>query len=90
MPRTARVGDQATGCGGVVTITSGSPKVIDKGQRTARVGDSGVCTEHGDVVIETGNAKVKDDGQPTASIGDKFSCGAVIISGANNVIDGGG
>lgn len=87
MPNTSRVSDSLTH--GAVVV-SGSSKVIDQGQRTARIGDRVICPLHGPQVLVTGNPKVVDEGQPTSSIGDRASCGAVLVSGAGNVVDGGG
>ncbi len=85
MPNTSRIGDSHSHGGVIIT---GTGKVIDAASPTSRIGDLASCPIHGIVVIVSGNPRVIDAGSPTASIGDVLSCGAVITSGAPNVIDG--
>ena len=85
MPNTSRIGDIHSHGG---TIITGASSVVDQNSPTARIGDLAVCPIHGIVTIVTGNNTVIDEGSPTASIGDLLSCGAVIVTGASNVVDG--
>lgn len=84
MPNTSRKTDTLTHEAVVIT---GSDKVIDDNQPTARIGDLVSCPIHGVNPLVTGNPSVIDDGQPTSSIGDVAQCGAVLVTGAANVID---
>lgn len=85
MPRTSRIGDIHNHGGHLIT---GASSVIDKNSPTSRIGDLAICNIHGIVVVVTGNPTVIDENSPTASIGDRLSCDAIIVSGADNVIDG--
>lgn len=85
MPNTSRIGDTHSHGG---TLITGAANVVDGGSPTSRIGDQAICNVHGLVTIVTGNPRVVDAGSPTSSIGDVLSCGAVITSGASNVVDG--
>lgn len=82
MPGVARK-DDTTSHGGV--IISGCDSVLVNGLPVARIGDLHNCPEHGLGTITTGSGSVTAGGAGVARIGDMTSCGAVIISGSQNV-----
>jgi uncharacterized Zn-binding protein involved in type VI secretion len=79
MSNDARVSD-AGSHGGV--IVSGAATVIVEGQQTARVGDIYMCPDHGPQPIVSGASKMVVENSATARVGDVAACGAVIVSGA--------
>jgi uncharacterized Zn-binding protein involved in type VI secretion len=99
IPAAARVFDSTTH-GGVI-IGPGVPTVIIGGLwaavGTAAVpGDLHVCAippppagPHPPTPIGAGSKTVFIGGRPAARVGDKTGCGAVIVTGAFNVIIGG-
>ena len=83
MPRDSRIGDRSSHGGVIIT---GSPNVIDEGQRSARIGDLHVCPIHGITPIITGSPKTVVNNRKNARVTSVCACGAVIITGANKCI----
>lgn len=91
MTAAARSGD-GTNHPGIVVGTTGT--VLIGGVPAATVGDPHVCAFPGPIVhppstIASGSTTVFVAGRPAARSGDITGCGAVIISGAANVLIGG-
>jgi uncharacterized Zn-binding protein involved in type VI secretion len=81
----ARVGDQCTH--GAVVIT-GDPTRIVNGKQVARRGDLVSCPipGHGvNPIVSVVAGPVVTTGQPTARVGSQSACGAVIITGSDDV-----
>lgn len=72
--------------GGV--IIQGSPNMIhgSSGRAFARVGDQVRCDIHGVQTITTGSPTAEWNDKAAARIGSLCSCGAVVNSGADNVL----
>jgi uncharacterized Zn-binding protein involved in type VI secretion len=90
MPPAARIGDQTTH-GGVV-ISPVPPPVLIGGQPAARAGDIHVCPvpqPHPPSPFAVGSATVLIAGLPALRAGDVAGCGAVLVGGATTVIIGG-
>lgn len=85
MPKIARLGDQISHGGEIVTA---SPNVYANGKKVAREGDTANCTLHGPVTINQGSSTVLVNGKRRARIGDTCSCGAVITGGSDTVSSG--
>ncbi|MFC7520962.1 PAAR domain-containing protein [Xanthomonas populi] len=66
------VGDRLDHGGSVVT---GSAETDVDGKPVARIGDTVVCSVHGQTEIASGDATVMIDGKPVARHGDKTACG---------------
>jgi uncharacterized Zn-binding protein involved in type VI secretion len=79
--KTARIGDQISHGGSIVT---GSPNREINNRKIARVSDSVSCVIHGMVSIVTGSSNTFSENLPVARIGDSCSCGAIIVSGSND------
>jgi uncharacterized Zn-binding protein involved in type VI secretion len=82
MAKIARVGD-AISHGGY--IVSGASNTYANGQLIARIGDPVICNEHGETKIVECSMSVKVEGSLAARVGDMCGCGAVIVSGSDNV-----
>lgn len=80
MPSIAHLGDSLSHGG---RITSASGNVFADGIAVARVGDSALCDEHGEVTITSGSSTVFVNGQSCAYDGSVCSCGAVVQSGSS-------
>ncbi len=83
----ARLGDPSNH-GGVI-ITSASRTMVN-GILVARMGDLHVCPipGHGVTPIVTGSSRTLVEGQPIARVGDSTGCGAVIVAGSPNTMNG--
>ena len=81
----ARLGDKSNH-GGI--IISGAHKTLVNGRPVARMGDKHLCPWHGVTPIVSGSAKTLVEGCPIARIGDSTACGAIIITGSPNVLNG--
>lgn len=86
MPRVARLGDQISHGGPIITA---SPNVRVNSIRVARLGDRVNCARHGIQTIVGASATVKANSIGVARFGDPISCGAVIAEASPNVIAGG-
>lgn len=82
MPRVARVTDNISHGG---YILDGCETVTVNNLKKARVGDPVLCYIHGHQVIVTGCSTVTVENKEAARIGDHISCGAIIITGSENV-----
>jgi uncharacterized Zn-binding protein involved in type VI secretion len=79
----ARVGDQCTH--GAVIITGDQTRLVN-GKAVARRGDLVSCPEHGiNPIVSVVAGPVVTKGEPTARVGSQAACGAVIITGSDNV-----
>ncbi len=93
MPPAARAVD-ATNHPGILT-GPGVPTVLVGGLPAATVGNPHTCTmpppagPHPPSTIVRGSSTVLIGGRPAARIGDMTGCGAMIVSGAMNVLIGG-
>ncbi|MDQ3953139.1 MAG: PAAR domain-containing protein [Actinomycetota bacterium] len=93
MPPAARVAD-ATNHPGIL-MPPGVPTVLIAGLPAATLGNLHTCTmpplagPHPPSVIVRGSATVLIGGRPAARLGDMAGCGAMIVSGAMNVLIGG-
>lgn len=69
-------------------IIQGSPNCIhgSSGKAYARVGDQVACDLHGTVTITAGSPTAEWNNKAAARIGSLCSCGAKIITGADNVL----
>lgn len=87
MPKQARLGDRSSHGG---TLVSGSPDTLVNGRPAVRVGDVHVCPipGHGSTPVIRGSATVKINGRPAARVGDRAGCGAVIVTGSDDVYTG--
>jgi uncharacterized Zn-binding protein involved in type VI secretion len=83
----ARLGDPSNH-GGV--IISSASRTMANGILVARMGDLHVCPipGHGVTPIVTGSNKTLVEGKPLARVGDSTGCGAVIVSGSPNTLNG--
>lgn len=81
----ARIFD-ITDHGGI--ITTGSDDTFANGRPVARKDDIHVCPIHGSNTIITGSLTVLTNQKLTARIGDLCACGAVIVTGSDNVTAG--
>lgn len=86
MPQAARIGDEISHGGSIV---SGSENVVVEGSPQARLGDAVMCDIHDEQVIVTGSSTVFVNGRPAARVGDSISCDAVISTGAARTFIGG-
>lgn len=81
----AKIGDiffhADSGAEGV--LVSGSPTTKANGISICRVGDEGVCDEHGPTTVAQGSLILVDNGQPVARLGDAMGCGAIITTAVN-------
>lgn len=93
MPQAARVND-ATSHPGIVA-GPGVPNVLIAGMPAAVVGDTHACAHppkagpHPPNPFVRGSATVLIGGRQALRLGDPAACGAVIVSGAPNVLIGG-
>ena len=83
----ARLGDPSNH-GGV--IISSASRTMANGILVARMGDMHVCPlpGHGVTPIVTGSGKTLVEGKPIARVGDSTGCGAVIVAGSPNTLNG--
>jgi len=83
----ARLGDISSHGGVIIT---GASRTFDNGMPVARMGDLHVCPipGHGVTPIVTGSNKTLVEGKPLARVGDSTGCGAVIVSGSPNTLNG--
>lgn len=93
MPPAARAGD-ATNHPGILG-PPGVPTVLIGGLPAATLGNPHTCTmpplagPHPPSTIVRGSSSVVIGGRPAARLGDVAGCGAMIVSGAMNVLIGG-
>lgn len=86
MPPAARLGDQTTH-GGVV-ISASPPTVLIEGKPASMMGDTHLCPvpqPHPPSVFAEGSATVLISGRPALRAGDVAGCGAVLVGGAVTV-----
>ena len=93
MPSAARIGEQTSHPG---TIAGpGVSTVLIGGQPAAVAGDTHVCAlppnagPHPATPLIQGSSSVLIGGRPAMRQGDQAACGAVIVTGAFNVLIGG-
>lgn len=79
MPRVARIGDQGSHGGVIIT---GSPDTFANLRNVARIGDTYLCAIHGPNPIVTGSPDTFANLRNVARIGDSTACGAVIVTGS--------
>lgn len=82
----ARLGDQNSH-GGV--ILTGSETKLSDGLPTARLGDTASCPLHGtNSIVDTIVTDYLIDGKPVATVGAIMACGAIIITGSEDILVG--
>lgn len=84
MPKVARIGDEGSHGGVIVT---GASRTLSEGSPIARQGDTYACIIHGPNPIVGHSAKFMVEGKFVARVGDVTACGAVITTGAARHFD---